>query len=229
MRALGNCVQPTLILASSSPRRKELLALLGMPFVVRPAEVEEVNHTGESPAAMVVRLSQAKAQAALAHTEGGLIVAADTTVCLGGKALGKPADMAEAVAMLRTLRARPHIVCSGITLIHEPSGWTRTELAETKVWMRDYSDEEIAAYVTSGDPLDKAGAYAIQHPGFDPISRVAGCYANVMGLPLCHLYRLLREIGLAPAETPGAACNRFNQRTCEVASEILSPQTAALI
>jgi len=221
MCALNYDDQPMLILASASPRRKDLLSLLGLPFVIRPTDVEEVNHAGEGPAAMAVRLSQAKARAALAHAQRGLIVAADTLVCLDGKVLGKPAGPAEAVDMLRRLRGRPHLVFSGVTLIDVQSGWERTELAETMVWMRDYSDAEIAAYVASGDPLDKAGSYAIQYRDFCPVLRVDGCFANVMGLPLCHLYCMLRQAGLAPAETPVAACDRFNQRTCDVALQIL--------
>ena len=125
------------------------------------------------------------------------------------------------LARFRRLRARLHIVFSGVTVIAVQLGWERTALAESTVRMRDYSDEEIAAYVASGDPLDKAGAYAFQHSGFAPASRVVGCYASVMGLPLCHLYRLLCEAGLAPAKTPVDACNRFNRRTCDVALEIL--------
>jgi hypothetical protein len=97
----------------------------------------------------------------------------------------------------------------------------RTELAESQVWMRNYSDEEIAAYVASGDPLDKAGSYAIQYADFRPVARIVGCYANVMGFPLCHLYCILRELGSAPAETPVAACDRFNRRRCDVALQIL--------
>jgi len=221
MCALNDHAQPMLILASASPRRKDLLALLGLPFVIRPADVEEVNQGGEGPEAIAVRLSQAKARAVLAHVQRGLIVAADTLVYLDGEVLGKPAGPPEAVDMLCRLRGRPHLVFSGVTLIGVQSGRARTERAETTVWMRHYSDEEIAAYVASGDPLDKAGSYAIQYHDFAPVLRVDGCFANVMGLPLCHLYCMLREVGLAPADTPVAACDRFNRRTCDVAMQIL--------
>jgi len=214
--------QPTLILASGSPRRRELLSLLGLPFVVRPADVPELNHVGESPQQMVLRLSQDKARAAVAQAQGGLIVAADTTVALDGRVVGKPVDVAEAEAILRALRARQHTVLSGVTLLDPISGWTCSEVAESTVWMRTYNDQEIAAYVASGDPLDKAGAYAIQYLDFAPVARIEGCYSNVMGLPLCHLYRLLREGGFAPPPTPVAACNRAHRRTCDVSSAILS-------
>lgn len=210
-----------LVLASASPRRRDLLALLDLPFVIRPAGVEEMNHSTESPAAMAVRLSQAKARATLTDVQSGLIVAADTLVYLDGQLLGKPAGPAAAVDMLCRLRGRPHLVFSGVTLLDAQSRWKRTELAETAVWMRDYSDEEIAVYVASGDPLDKAGSYAIQYQNFSPVSRVDGCFANVMGLPLCHLYCMLREVGLAPSARPVAACDRFTGRTCRVALQIL--------
>jgi septum formation protein len=212
--------QPMLILASGSPRRRALLALLGLPFTVQPSEVDETNHADETAAAMVSRLSRAKAQALAAATRRGLIVAADTTVCLDGEVLGKPADPDDAVVMLRRLRNRAHIVFSSVTLMDAQTGSMRSELAESQVWMRNYSDEEIATYVASGDPLDKAGSYAIQYADFRPVARIVGCYANVMGFPLCHLYCMLREAHLAPAEVPVAACDCFNGRRCEVAEEI---------
>ena len=210
-----------LILASGSPRRRDLLALLGLPFTVQPSAVDEENHASETAADMVSRLSQDKARALLARVQSGLIIAADTTVSLDGEVLGKPTDADDAVKMLRRLRARAHIVFSSVTLVNPQTGWMRSELAESQVRMRDFSDEEIAAYVASGDPLDKAGSYAIQYADFRPVERIAGCYANVMGFPLCHLYCMLREAGLAPAETPVAACDRFNRRRCDVAAEIL--------
>jgi MAF protein len=221
MSALNSYHQPMLTLGSSSPRRRDLLALLGLPFVIRASDVEEVDHAGEGPTAMAVRLSQAKARAVLAHVRDGLIVAADTLVYLDGEVLGKPAGPAEAADMLRRLRGRSHLVFSGLTVIDAQSGGEFTQLAQTTVWMRNYSDTEIATYVASGDPLDKAGSYAIQYQDFRPVLRVAGCFANVMGLPLCHLYCVLREVGLAPVETPVAACDHYNRRTCDVALQIL--------
>ncbi len=214
--------QPTLLLASSSPRRRELLALLGLPFTVHPADVTETNHAGESPADMVVRLSQDKARAALSRAPDALIVAADTSVALDGKIVGKPTDAADAVRILRDLRGRTHTVFSGLTVLAPWSSWQRTSLAESTVRMRRYSDAEICAYVASGDPLDKAGAYAIQYLDFHPVARIDGCYANVMGLPLCHLYYLLCKIGMAPAEAPVARCNCHNRRRCHVAEEMLT-------
>jgi septum formation protein len=211
----------TLILASGSPRRRQLLALLRVPFVVRPAAVQEENHCDETVAEMVLRLSQDKARAAARHDEAGYVVGADTSVFLDGKVLGKPADAADAVRMLRSLRGRAHTVFSGVTLLDSASGRMCSDLAETVVWMRDFGDEAIAAYVATGDPMDKAGSYAIQYGDFAPVARIQGCYANVMGLPLCHLYRLLHNARLAPAQTPVAECDRFNQRTCGVAAAVL--------
>jgi MAF protein len=210
------------VLASASPRRRQLLALLGLPFVVQPAAVEEANHAGEGPSEMALRLSQLKARAVRSHASQSVIVAADTLVYFDRTVLGKPAHPLEATEMLRRLRGRPHEVFSGVTLVEPQSGREQSVLAETTVWMRDYRDQEIAAYVASGDPMDKAGAYAIQHLELSPVARITGCYANVMGLPLCHLYCMLRQIERAPRETPVAVCNRFNRRACDVAHQILS-------
>ncbi len=200
------------------------------------ADVDEEIEEGESPQDMVCRLSLAKAQAlALTYPEA-LIVAADTIVVLDGDVLGKPANEAEAVAMLRRLRGRKHTVLSGVTVYHPPSlslsphacpeqgrrvGGGITELAESAVWMRAYTDEEIGRYAASGDPLDKAGAYAIQHQNFSPVERIESCYTSVMGLPLCHLTRALTQLGLTlPVDVP-QACQGFTGHVCLVAEEIL--------
>jgi septum formation protein len=210
---------PPFLLASGSPRRRELLSLLGLPFSVVVADVDETDGDGESPPAMVQRLSWAKALAVAVRHTHALVVAADTTVALDGESLGKPADAAEATAMLRALRGRPHQVYSGLTVAQ--GGWTLTDLAESDVWMRDYDDEEIARYVASGNPLDKAGAYAVQHAGFHPAKQVEGCFASVMGLPLCHLARALARLGVAvPADVP-TACQAHTGFACRVFEEIL--------
>jgi MAF protein len=209
----------SLLLASGSPRRRALLSLLRLPFSVVVADVDETVSGGESPQAMVQRLSQAKALAVAARHACALIVAADTTVALDGESLGKPADAAEARAMLCALRDRSHQVYSGLTVIQ--GGQTLTDLAESEVWMRDYSDKEIARYVASGDPLDKAGSYAVQHVGFRPARWVEGCFASVMGLPLCHLARTLARLDVAvPADVP-AVCQAHTGFVCQVFGEIL--------
>lgn len=210
-----------LLLASASPRRQQLFSLLGVPFTTLRAEVEENRHPGEKPEEMVCRLSQAKARALAEDHPERLIVAADTIVVLDGQVLGKPADADEATAMLRQLRGREHLVLSGLTALSPSTGQQATELVRTTVWMRPYSDEEIAHYVASGDPLDKAGAYAIQHQGFNPVAYIQGCYASVMGLPLCHLARVLSRLGWTlPVDVP-RLCQDFSGHRCSTAKEIL--------
>jgi len=211
-------------LASASPRRRELFSLLEVPFVAAAADVDEEIEEGESPQETVCRLSLAKARAVALSYPEGLIVAADTTVALDGVVLGKPADEAEAVAMLRRLRGRKHTVLSGVTVYHPASGRAITELAESAVWMRAYTDEEVARYAASGDPLDKAGAYAIQHHDFSPVERIGGCYANVMGLPLCHLARALAQFGVTLTVDVPQVCQGFTGHHCLVAGEILPDQ-----
>jgi len=213
-----------LILASASPRRRRLLSLLGVPFVAIAAEVDERAREGENARALVRRLSLAKARAvARIHSPECPIVAADTVVVLDSEVLGKPANPAEAVTMLQRLRGRGHLVLSGVAVLDPASGRAVSELAETVVWMRPYGEEELARYVASGDPLDKAGAYAIQHRDFNPVERVEGCYASVMGLPLCHLVRALRGLGLTPPADVPRACQEFTGHDCPLAEEILAP------
>ena len=229
-----------MLLASQSPRRRELLALLGLPFEVTVADVAEDPLADESPAATVVRLSQAKARAACSarpecsrgersrgeHGRGirpdVLIIACDTIVALDGELLGKPRDAAEALSVLRRLRGRSHAVFSAVTLLEPVDDRTSSDVAKTRLAMRTYTDAEMAAYVASGDPLDKAGAYAIQHSGFHPVAELQGCYTNVMGLPLCHLIRALRAWNIEPPHDVPAACQAHTGRRCPVYATILA-------
>jgi septum formation protein len=215
-----------LLLASQSPRRRELLALLGLPFETAAPDVDEAPQAGESPAALAVRLSQAKAQvcARLARTDDAdpaIVIACDTIVAREGQVLGKPRDKDEATEMLRRLRGRPHSVYTAVTLLEKTTARVLTDVAETQVIMRTYTDAELAAYVASGDPMDKAGAYAIQHPGFHPASEVRGCYANVMGLPLCHLIRCLRDWETEPQQDVPDVCQSYTGHRCAVYPSIL--------
>lgn len=210
---------PRLILASGSPRRRELIQLLGLPVQAVTAPIEEEMHPAESPAEMVARLARAKARAVAATHPCVPVLGCDTAVALEGRVLGKPADPEEVRAMLARLRGRTHAVYTGVVLVR--AGEAVAQVAETAVIMRRYSDAEVAAYVASGDPLDKAGAYAIQHPGFDPVARWRGCYANVVGLPLCHVTRALRAWGLAPPADVPAACQAHTGQRCHVFPEIL--------
>ena len=215
--------KPCLLLASQSPRRRELLALLGLPFEVAVANVAEVPRTDESPAELVVRLGQAKAQAVVTHSDT-VVIACDTVVALDGEILGKPRDATEATSMLHRLRGRSHTVYSGVTLLEPATGCALTDVAGTRVTMRAYTDAEIAAYVASGDPLDKAGAYAVQHPGFHPVAALQGCYANVVGLPLCHLTRCLHAWGVEPPCDVSAACQSHTGHRCTVYATMLDGQ-----
>jgi len=205
-----------LVLASGSPRRRELISLLGLPFIIRAANVDEQQLDGELPAEMVVRLSEAKARSIGDARHDELVVAADTVVALDDQVLGKPADPEGAVQMLRLLRARLHHVYTALSVWHPASGRLVTELSDSAVWMREYTDDEVVRYVKSGDPLDKAGAYAIQHPVFDPVARVDGCWLSVMGFPLCHLGRALAQFGVSLDPDAPGVCRVFSQRDCPV-------------
>jgi MAF protein len=179
---------------------------------------------------MVTRLSREKARAARQSVQPTnrptILIAADTTVSLDGQILGKPRDAAEARSMLTRLRGRSHQVFTAITLIDLGTGRLVADLASTDVPMRDYSDEEMKAYIATGDPFDKAGGYAIQHNGFNPVARMTGCYANVVGLPLCHVTRSLRALGVeSPADVP-SACQAHLKYECPVFQSILSERPA---
>ena len=224
----GKMNYPRLVLASQSPRRRELLQLLGLPFEVSISDVVETARLGETPAELVVRLSLAKATGVnLNGNTRVLTVGCDTVVTLeygdgDTRILGKPGNAEEAGAMLRALRGRFHVVYSAVST-WEPAVGATTDVAKTCLRMRNYTDAELAEYVTSGDPLDKAGAYAIQHEGFHPVTEIEGCYASVMGLPLCHLARALRRRGCLPVANVPTACQAYTGHQCNVYQEILSP------
>jgi septum formation protein len=225
-----------LILASRSPRRHELLGLTGLPFDVITADIDETPLNGESARDYTIRLSQKKARAVVSVIQDSmgsdaLVLAADTTVADGNAILGKPADPAEARSMLRQLRGRAHQVHTALTVIDAATGQGLTEVAATNVPMRDYSDDEIEAYIASGDPFDKAGSYAIQNAEFDPVPSLSGCYANVMGLPLCHMVRALRAFGIVPDPTANAVparCQHHTSYVCDVFYQILAGQASGL-
>jgi MAF protein len=162
---------------------------------------------------MVRRLSSAKAQAAARAFPKATVIGADTIVVLDGMVLGKPSTAEEAVTMLRALRGRAHEVLSAVTLCQGDRRSLQC-LNRSRVWMRAYSDEESAAYVASGDPLDKAGAYAIQHPWFRPATRWEGCYASVMGLPLADVAALLKQAGWEVPVPVAQACRSEIEMTC---------------
>jgi len=198
-----------LVLASSSPRRREIVAALGAPFVIHAAGVDEAPLPGESAATAARRLAEDKALAAAADAPGRYVVGADTVVVLAGEILGKPADAAAATAMLRHLRGRRHDVVSGVAVVDRQSGRRFAGALATAVWMRHYRDAEIARYVGRGEPFDKAGAYAIQDRDFNPVGSIAGCYLNVVGLPLCLLLYLLALAGVALPPPSSALLQRL--------------------
>jgi MAF protein len=198
------------------------MVLLGLDHTAVPADVPEDALPGENPTTTVVRLALDKALAIPAAYPGSWIVGADTLVALDDEVLGKPAGPEEATAMLERLRAKPHLVTSGVAVLNRAAGQGAVDVARSPVWMRSYSDGEIAAYVETGDPLDKAGAYAIQHPGFHPVDRVEGCHASVVGFPLCHLARTARMLGIPfEADTP-SLCWQHTGLPCQVHAQILA-------
>lgn len=210
-----------LILASNSPRRRQLIQLLGIPFEVHPANVDESQLNGENAEDYVRRLARSKAEAA-AEKHDDLVVAADTIVVDGEAVLGKPTDETDAYAMLSRLRSRQHQVFSAFALYKGTSLLAPVEVCKTDVLMRGYSDTEMEEYIISGDPLDKAGAYGIQHPGFKPVASLNGCYASVMGLPLCHLTCTLLRYGIAITADVPARCQAMLDYCCPVYGAILA-------
>ena len=208
------------ILASNSPRRRQLLGLTGLDFQVLPADVDETPHTGEFAADYVQRLAAGKARAIGTQVDVDvLVIAADTTVVDGNQILGKPVDNEDAERMLRQLRGRSHQVYTSVAV--RKADELLVDCCSTDVPMRNYSDAEMQAYIESGDPLDKAGAYAIQHAGFHPVEHLQGCYANVVGLPLCHLVRTLRNFDIDLVPDVPAGCQIALGYQCPIYEAVL--------
>jgi len=190
---------PPIVLASASPRRRQLLSLLGIDFTVVPSRVDEPLPEREGdPERLAIALAEAKARAIAPDRPGSLVIGADTLVMVGDRVLGKPQDAAAAAAMLRLLSGREHHVVTGVAVLDTRSQpWSVTTAAErTAVRFRPLAEAEIAAYVATGEPMDKAGAYAIQGRGAILIEGIVGDYANVVGLPLVRTMELLRAAGV---------------------------------
>lgn len=201
-----------------------MLRLTGLPYETTSVDIDESPRPNEAARAYTARLSREKASAArqtLAPDRPALILAADTTVADGDDILGKPADADEARAILHRLRGRAHQVYTALTMLDTATGQRVTDVAVTDVPMRDYTDSEIDAYIASGDPFDKAGGYAIQHAGFHPVNLTHGCYSNVVGLPLCHLLRVLREFGITAAASTPQRCMEVQAYDCDVTNQVL--------
>lgn len=199
-----------LVLASASPRRRELLAQAGFNFTVAPASIPEDLRPGEHPLAYVTRLAREKAQSVYARLASGLSSGDESTVVLGadttvvspnGEVLGKPADAADAARMLRLLSGATHEVMTGVAVVSASGIEIAAEV--THVSVVTLSDEEIAAYIATGEPMDKAGAYAIQGYAARWIPRIHGCYFNVVGLPLALVCGMLEGVGLQSEEITG--------------------------
>lgn len=187
---------PVILLASNSPRRRELFTWTGWPFNVVSVAVDETPLLGEKPENYVCRLAEIKARAANTNIDAEtLIIAADTTVAFEGCIMGKPVSPDDARRMLQTLKGRVHQVLTGLAVIQTGKNDLMIHLCTSRVSLRHYTDKEIETYIASGDPLDKAGSYAIQHKGFHPVVAFEDCYANVVGFPLCQLARIIKLFG----------------------------------
>lgn len=191
-----------LLLASASPRRLELLTRLGLDFDVRPANIDEDAGNSTKPQVIAHRLAKMKAEAARLLEEHAPIIAADTIVALDGALLGKPEDADEARRMLRSLRGRTHEVVTGVVLMPESKRSVLSRQPITHVTMREFSNDEVEAWIARGGPFDRAGAYAIQDDAFRPVDRYEGCYCNIVGLPLWPLLEMLRKADMPADVTP---------------------------
>ena len=201
-RPCDNPISMRLILASSSPRRQEILRQAGYEFDIRPSSVPEEALARETPEHFVRRLAREKAlEVAAESPAGSLVLGADTAVVVSGQILGKPLDGADASRMLSMLSGRPHQVLTGVCLAQAPHRILAVRHAATQVWFRRLAEAEIRDYVASGEPLDKAGAYAIQGRASRFVTRIAGCYFNVVGLPISLVDELLRSIAGAEVTT----------------------------
>jgi septum formation protein len=185
-----------LILASSSPRRKELLQTLGLPFSVLTSDVEETTKPGLSPREIVEELALRKASAVASRLTEGIVLGSDTIVVLDGEVLGKPADEADACRMLKSLQGREHTVYSGVALVDVQTGQREVSSSRTQVRIGSMTDREIAAYVATGEPMDKAGSYAIQGIGATIVEGISGDYFTVVGLPLRLTAAMLSRFGV---------------------------------
>jgi septum formation protein len=215
------------ILASKSPRRKALLRNLIETFLIINPEIQEVRREGESPRSYVKRNSALKAEVLEKKIQSlpageWVVIAADTIVVDGDRILGKPEDQSQATQMLTRLRGRTHTVYSGLAVYDISRKEIQTRQVSSQVAMREYTDEELKEYVASGDPMDKAGAYAIQNRQFDPAPAFGDCYANVMGLPLCDLAVLLHQMNCPILTDVADRCQKSIQYQCPIFPEKLS-------
>lgn len=195
-----NAQDPRVILASQSPRRRELLTLVGIPHDVRPADVDERVHPGEAPVPHCERLARDKAHTLAVAHPNAVVIGSDTIVVIDGDILGKPADRADAIRMVTRLSGRTHTVFTAVAVAH--NGQTLSAVESVSVTFRSLTEAQITSYVDTGEPMDKAGAYGIQGYGATIVERIDGDYFAVMGLPLGRLIALLRDLGFDYAFGP---------------------------
>jgi septum formation protein len=209
-------------LASASPRRRQILDWTGIHFQSLSTDIDESIETGEKGADYVKRLAIEKARtAAKKISSDGLVIAADTTVVLNDMILSKPVDRADAARMLTSLRNRLHEVITSLVILKIGKSSFINECCISYIQMRNFTDQEIQIYVNTDDPLDKAGAYAIQHPQFDPVINFKGCFASVMGMPLCHLERNLRCLNSYQGQEMQSICQKFLRYTCPIHQRVM--------
>jgi len=186
----------TLILASNSPRRRDLLCQIGADFSIDPADVDERVLPNEPPEEYAIRVALDKARIAAVRAGAGMVIAADTIVVIDDEILGKPADAKDAERMLSMLSGKVHSVITGLAVMDAATGKTLTRTSTTHVWFHLLAPQEIESYIATGEPLDKAGAYGIQERGALLVDKIEGCYFNVVGLPLSLLGEMLRTFGI---------------------------------
>ena len=216
-------VFPRLILASQSPRRRELLGWLGFPFETLDGSIDESPLPGEDARDHVLRIAETKASAASQDLDGdSIVISADTVVVDRGEILGKPADAAHAEQILQRLSGRDHFVDTGFIFYNLSTQSMAKGFCESRVRMRSFTDDEIKSYVLSGDPLDKAGAYAIQNREFNPVPEFSGCLTNVMGFPLCHLKRVFLKQGIDLPVDLTTTCRENLGYECRISARILA-------
>lgn len=194
----------TLVLASASPRRRELIALLGVPYRVTPVDVDETPPDGHAPREVVMFLARQKALEVAKDEQDAVVLGADTVVVCEGEILGKPRDADDALQMLRRLNGREHQVFTGVALLDVKQGTVVREQCDavcTRVWFREVDDEHLRRYIATGEPMDKAGAYGAQGYGSTLIERIEGCYFNVVGLPVSRVCAMLEAWGITPLQT----------------------------
>lgn len=208
-------------LASNSPRRREMMDWLDWDIQAAAANIDESRRVDESPRDYVMRVSKEKVETLISSAQSGsVVIAADTIVVLDGNILGKPRDASDAFDMLQKLRGRTHHVLTAIAV--RTGGRVIQDICCSPVTMREYQSDEIDAYITSGDPMDKAGAYAIQNPIFHPVSDFSGCFASVMGMPLCHLERTLQKCGVVRPDQFGSVCQNHLKYECPITDRVMA-------